>query len=91
MADETLRSQGKEISKYISKLPSEIKKLQDHDKQRYLTDFNEKSYLTEEKQFFEDHFNCAIQIYSADDNDKEDPEQKSRFAMPLKPAIYIEE
>jgi leucyl-tRNA synthetase len=31
-----------------------------------------------------------INIYSEDDNDKFDPKQKSKFARPYKPAIYIE-
>ena len=31
-----------------------------------------------------------VNIYSEDDNDKYDPKQKSRFARPYKPAIYIE-
>lgn len=31
-----------------------------------------------------------LSIYSEDDNDKYDPKQKSKFARPYKPAIYIE-
>ncbi|HET8847192.1 MAG TPA: class I tRNA ligase family protein, partial [Nitrososphaeraceae archaeon] len=31
-----------------------------------------------------------LHIYSEDDNDKYDPKQKSKFARPYKPAIYIE-
>lgn len=31
-----------------------------------------------------------VNIYSEDDNDKYDPKQKSKFARPYKPAIYIE-
>lgn len=31
-----------------------------------------------------------VHIYSEDDNDKYDPKQKSKFARPYKPAIYIE-
>lgn len=31
-----------------------------------------------------------LYIYSEDDNDKYDPKQKSKFARPYKPAIYIE-
>ena len=31
-----------------------------------------------------------VNIYSEDDNDKYDPKQKSKFARPFKPAIYIE-
>jgi leucyl-tRNA synthetase len=34
--------------------------------------------------------NLEVNIYSEDDNDKYDPKQKSRFARPYKPAIYIE-
>jgi leucyl-tRNA synthetase len=31
-----------------------------------------------------------VRIYSEDNNDKYDPKQKSKFARPYKPAIYIE-
>jgi leucyl-tRNA synthetase len=31
-----------------------------------------------------------VNIYSEDNNDKYDPKQKSKFARPYKPAIYIE-
>jgi leucyl-tRNA synthetase len=31
-----------------------------------------------------------VHIYSEDDNEKYDPKQKSKFARPYKPAIYIE-
>jgi leucyl-tRNA synthetase len=31
-----------------------------------------------------------VNIYSEDDDNKYDPKQKSKFARPFKPAIYIE-
>jgi len=91
MNDPVLRKQGKEISKYTSKLPNEIKRLQDQDKKRYLTEIDEKQYLTIEKGYLEYLFNCTIDIYNADEQEKEDPENKSRFAAPLRPAIYIKQ
>jgi leucyl-tRNA synthetase len=36
------------------------------------------------------HNQLEVHIYSEDDNDKYDPKQKSKFARPYKPAIYIE-
>ncbi len=35
-------------------------------------------------------FFCKIEIYNADDKDIYDPVDKIRFAIPLRPAIFIE-
>jgi leucyl-tRNA synthetase len=87
------RNQGKDISKFVGKIQGEIKKLQDQDRQRYLVGIDEKKYLVNEKQFLEKNLKCSIEVYQAyesdDDIKKHDPENKSRFAMPLRPAIYM--
>jgi leucyl-tRNA synthetase len=89
MKNPDLRSQAKDITTFIKKLPSEIKKLHDHDKKRYQTMLDERQYLSDEISFIEKSFHCTIKIFSADDMNRDDPENKARFAQPLKPAIYI--
>lgn len=44
-----------------------------------------------EKDYLESLYNCQIKVFAADDEGRNDPENKSRFASPLKPAIYIHE
>jgi len=90
MEDPDMKKIGKEVSKYVGKLPGEIKKLNDSDKQRYLVDFNEKDYLENAKKYFENVFSCKLGIFSVDDKKIYDPANKTGFAVPLRPAIYIE-
>ncbi len=90
MANEHLRQKGKQVSKFAGKLPKEIKRLQEIDKQRYQTRLDEKKYITNAKSFLKEQFNCIIEIYHADDQKKYDPQQKARFADPLRPAIFVE-
>ena len=90
MSDPDMRKKGKIISKFIGKLNKEIIKLSNNDKKRYLTDINEKNYLDDSKDYIKKIFNCDVNIYNSDEKEKYDPENKSRFAEPLKPAIYIE-
>jgi leucyl-tRNA synthetase len=90
MADESLRKMGKEISKFTSKLPPEIKRMNDEDKKRYLTDIDEKEYIQHEVNYLENIFKCPIEIYEADEEHIYDPVNKKIHAIPLRPAIYIE-
>ena len=90
MKDEKLRSLGKQVSKFVSKLPKEIQKLQQNDKQRYQTEIDEYLYLKEAVTFIQKIFNCDVAIYFADDDNRYDPNNKAKFALPLRPAIYVE-
>jgi len=90
MTDPEMRQKGKIISKFVGKLNKEIVKLNENDKKRYMTKINEKKYLEDSKEYIEKIFNCEISIYTADEKEIYDPNNKSRFAEPLKPAIFIE-
>jgi len=81
---------AKEVSQFTGKIVGEIKKLNDNDKNKYLTEINEKDYLKDAKGYLKEMFSCEINIYNADDKDIYDPQNKTRFAVPLRPAIYIE-
>ena len=84
------KEMAKEISQYVGKLQGEIKKLNENDKKRYLVDINEKDYLGHTKEYLKKVFSCAIEIFSTDDSKIFDPANKSRYAIPLRPAIYVE-
>ena len=90
MSDPQLKVIAKNVSQFAGKLLGEVKKLSETDRKRYLVDLKEKDYLDSSKAYLEDVFSCDIEIYSADEKDIYDPAKKSTFAIPLRPAIYIE-
>ena len=47
-------------------------------------------YLEQATMFLKKEFSADIQIYRADDKDAHDPAKKARYAIPLRPAIYVE-
>jgi len=90
MTDPKLKSIAKQVSQFAGKLPNEVMKLNDNDKQRYTVKLKESDYLKNSKEFLEKTFSCDIEIYTEEDKRIYDPSNKSRFAAPLRPAIYIE-
>ena len=90
MSDPKNKSIAKEISQFVGKMAGEIKKLSDSDRNRYLVEINEFEYLENAKEYLKEVFSCEIKIFSADDKDICDPANKIRFAVPLRPAIYVE-
>ncbi len=89
MADPAMKQKAKQVSKFAGKLAGEIKKLSKSDKQKYLTKINEAAYLEESKKYLEEIFGCKINIICSDAKDINDPKDKARFSVPLRPAIYI--
>ena len=51
---------------------------------------DEQALLKESASFLEKEIGCPVEVHSAD-SPAFDPEKKSRFAEPLRPAIYIEQ
>lgn len=90
MADPELRKQGKEVSSFISKLVGDIKKLNESDRKRFETHIDEKLYLEKASDFLKKEFSADIHIFCAGDKNTYDPANKSRYAVPLRPAIYVE-
>lgn len=90
MMDPQMKSKAKQVSKFVSKLPGEIKKFNERDRQRYSIALDEEAYLKKAVHYLSSVFNCAVEIYSAEDEGIYDPAKKADFAVPLRPAIYIE-
>ena len=90
MNDKEMKKIAKEASQFAGKLSKEVMKLNENDKNRYQIKIDEKDYLENAKDYFEKVFSCEIEIYNADDKNIYDPAKKNRFAVPLRPAIYIE-
>ena len=90
MADPKMKSIAKQVSQFVGKLPGDVMKLNDNDKKRYLVEIKENDYLENSKDYIKNVFSCDIEVYSADDKKIYDPSNKIRFAVPLRPAIYVE-
>ncbi|AKB77695.1 Leucyl-tRNA synthetase [Methanosarcina horonobensis HB-1 = JCM 15518] len=91
MAKPEIKRFGKEIPKFVQKIVPEFKS---GGAERYETfaylGLDEQDLLKESASFLEKEIGCPVEIQSAD-SPEYDPQKKSRFAEPLRPAIYIEE
>jgi leucyl-tRNA synthetase len=91
MADPELRHFGKDIPKFVQKIVLEFKS---GGADRYEIfagpGLDEYAVLKESVSFLKKEIGCPVEIYSGD-SPAYDPENKSRFAEPLRPAIYIEQ
>jgi len=90
MSDPKMKSIAKEVSQYVGKLSGEVMRLNENDKKRYKVEINEHEYLNKSKDYLKNLFSSDIKIFSADDEELYDPSNKKRFAVPLRPAIFIE-
>jgi leucyl-tRNA synthetase len=90
ISDPELKKQAKDVSNYAGKLLGEIKKINENDRQRFLIQLDEKIYIEKALTFLEKELSTKINVYSADDKNIYDPANKKKFAVPLRPAIYIE-
>ncbi|MDD4620894.1 MAG: leucine--tRNA ligase [Methanosarcina sp.] len=90
MANPDFKRFGKEIPKFVQKLVPEFKS---GGADRYEIfagpGLDEQALLKESASFLAKEIGCPVEIHSAD-SPAFDPEKKSRFAEPLRPAIYIE-
>jgi leucyl-tRNA synthetase len=60
------------------------------DIERYLIPINEKEHLESAVDFLQKEFNCKFSVHSCDDIDVYDPQSKAKFAVPWRPAIFVE-
>ena len=90
MSNPEMKRFGKEIPKFVQKLIPELKS---GGAERYGAvvgmEMEEKALLEEATAFLEHEIGCSVEVQSAD-KPEYDPEKKTRFAEPLRPAIYIE-
>ena len=90
MSDPAMRSYGKDIPKFAQKVITDVQGMEQDLMDALLeVDFDEISALNEARDFLSGAVGCNIEIFSADDAEY-DPQGKSRFASPMRPAIYIE-
>jgi len=90
MSDPDMHTFRKEIPKFAQKIITDIQGMEPDLMNALLdVDFDEVSALNEARDFIRGVVECNVEIFSAD-SPGYDPQSKSRFASPMRPAIYIE-
>lgn len=85
-----LKDKGKEISKFVGETAKELRMLSSDDKEKFRISINELEFLKECADFIKKEFGAEEVIVESAETCSYDPAKKSRFAKPLKPAIFIE-
>jgi len=90
MKDQLLKTYGKEASDFARKTAEVLLKCSNDELRRFEAQFDEFDFLNEAAQFLRNEFACEISVYSADDPNAPDPQNKAKLAIPRRPAIYVE-
>ncbi|AGI85660.1 Leucyl-tRNA synthetase [Candidatus Methanomethylophilus alvi Mx1201] len=88
MADENLKKRGKETSDFVKKIAVDLMRSNLKDK-KALADLDEETLLKSAKDFIASETGMETEIYGADEENKFDPSNKARVAVPGRPAIYL--
>lgn len=88
MADENLKKRGKETSDFVKKMAVDLMRSNLKDK-KALADLDEEALLKSAKDFIASETGMETEIYGADEENKFDPSNKARVAVPGRPAIYL--
>ena len=88
MADENLKKRGKETSDFVKKIAVDLMRSNLKDK-KALADLDEEPLLKSAKDFIASETGMETEIYGADEENKFDPSNKARVAVPGRPAIYL--
>ncbi|WP_400204640.1 leucine--tRNA ligase [Methanomethylophilus alvi] len=88
MADENLKKRGKETSDFVKKIAVDLMRSNLKDK-KALADLDEEALLKSAKYFIASETGMETEIYGADEENKFDPSNKARVAVPGRPAIYL--
>jgi len=89
MADEALRKNGKAVSEFVKKVVTDLTRSSAGAK-KSMIEADEYSLLVSAKDFLKDELGAQVEIFSSDDADAYDPQNKSKVAVPGRPAIYLE-
>lgn len=89
MQDEKLRKIAKDVTKFVKDTVLDLKKLSQYDREIFMIKIDEFDVLKNSTEFLRQEFDADIIIERAE-NPSYDPSNKSRYAKPLKPAIYVE-
>jgi leucyl-tRNA synthetase len=90
MQDEEIKRHGKEASDLARRMAEDLPRRSAEEVNRMAVWFDELAYLREAERFLARELQCEVRVLSADDPEKVDPQNKSRAALPRRPAIYLE-
>jgi leucyl-tRNA synthetase len=90
MAEKEIKEHSKDAAGFAKKLVDNLKSRGKEDLVTLNIQINEKGYLIEAKDFLTHELKCEIEVYSSDDENKYDPQGKAKFAVPRRPAIFVE-
>ncbi len=90
MADPALRGFSKDIPKFAQKIIADVRGMENELMNSLIeVDFDETAALMEAVDFLSGEIACRIEIMTADEH-LYDPQGKSKLAVPMRPAIFIE-
>jgi len=92
MSDDSMKKHAKELAKFVAKCADDISKMAKDARDVKSTTGIIDEYMTleESKKFFEKELNSHVAVYNEEDQQKVDPKDRARLALPYRPAIYIE-
>jgi len=91
-ADNDLKSNMKEVARFVPKMVKETSGVPEERKQRLLKIkmLDEKTIIEDAKGFLAERFKAQVEVYGEEEGRRYDPKQKANAAMPYRPAIYVE-
>ncbi len=89
MADPELRKNGKTVSDFAKKVAIDFLRASP-EMVKSMTETDETSLLRSCEAFLSEEMGAEVKVYSADDVDIYDPQNKSKVAIPGRPAILLE-
>ncbi len=89
MSDENMRKNGKAVSEFAKKIATEFSRSSIEEK-RPIVDLDETALLRSAEEFLSSELGTPVKVYSADESDLYDPQNKAKIAIPGRPAILLE-
>ena len=90
MANPAMQAHKKEVPKFAQKLLGDVRDMSSDLADSIMSaDLDELQVLNDAAEFLSREVGCDVVAYSGD-NPEYDPQDKCRFAQPMRPAIYIE-
>ncbi|MCL2509838.1 MAG: leucine--tRNA ligase, partial [Methanomassiliicoccaceae archaeon] len=89
MADEALRKNGKAVTEFVKKVVTDLTRSSAETKKN-MVNTDEYSLLVSAKDFLTNELGAQVEVFSSDDAGAYDPQNKSKSALPGRPAIYLE-
>jgi leucyl-tRNA synthetase len=90
MSRPELSEHKKNVPQLVGRLSKDVVKMGDREKARLQLLRDERELLQEIKSFLSSEMGCEVKVFSDDQADRYDPMGKSKGAVPLKPAIFME-